>query len=828
MPTRIIKKVFRIRKEAIFLIAAVFILAFGMFTAPKNEIIGPVGVTGAVTGITGMQTADECIEVPVEDIQWIRDRIDDKMYVAREATGLSIWPYYEKALPSDGNVTDVGHLLDLRYNLMMTLTRFYYDLNMTAQATFIPSSYYSPQSKLFQQAFGKNTWTNPDPKCITQTDLNELERAIGKLRWVLISPGSGSQLSFQITRERTWNVTGRLPRGDNIVCDSAALTCTETTSRTDVCRVSNYGMSYPSGVREVSVMQKEKIYDKCSISPLDFPYELKGAKLLMRIDYSEPNFPMFEKITPVIDIGGNLFTYNTQTFYQTNPFTYSIEGDNFNLANIDFDFNEDTNQSKINNFEIKPTEQDVTPIVIEGARTAKGFLGKVEGIFITPYEETEVELKADEDYLKSKGIDIEEYKKPIEIAGEEHDVITEYDTLICEAKGLGGTVNFKILNIEKEINCDSAECKAKFEVGKDKDIEGWPRGEKIKCTANEIGSNEAVVSGFNYIFVHVEPGPEVTNYKEQYKFYTDLSVIDDNIKSASKPVYLKEKCKVNLEKKSATTLNEVDNCVRNFQIRWDPSVDRIIAMSDYFGPYGGFTTKWVEGLVGGELRVMKDDTLFIGSNKRSVPHELAHTHGEKGSCDEYSYGISYPYGICDNDYPWCCIDSPENPLQKRLTELENKIFREDLTFGNFVKEKVSDEKITEEDLIELKNHEPCTAVGAECVYNGDIICPGLLQLRETEYSACLPEIKLKDGALTSWRRGLCCIPFKKLEELGETNCYKEFDEKNFELFNCAGMPLSEEKDLNSKYRSMMGYAMQPDEIFVYPKKAKYPLNPKTS
>ena len=114
------------------------------------------------------------------------------------------------------------------------------------------------------------------------------------------------------------------------------------------------------------------------------------------------------------------------------------------------------------------------------------------------------------------------------------------------------------------------------------------------------------------------------------------------------------------------------------------------------------------------------------------------------------------------------------------------------------------------------------------VYNGDIICPGLLQLRETEYSACLPEIKLKDGALTSWRRGLCCIPFKKLEELGETNCYKEFDEKNFELFNCAGMPLSEEKDLNSKYRSMMGYAMQPDEIFVYPKKAKYPLNPKTS
>ena len=194
------------KKEAVVLLFAVFILVLGIFSVPENEVIELVEVTGAVTG---MATADECANISAGRIMELRGALAEKIYPIEFLyklwyDGLLYTFNNFKTLPS-GNVTNAMYLTEMR-DFLRELSQYYWNLERISPAPnnirgidveFVnlsgsdePASYYYTYNELFQQAFGQDGWTNPQPTCISEVDLAELEEATARLEWLFISLGS--------------------------------------------------------------------------------------------------------------------------------------------------------------------------------------------------------------------------------------------------------------------------------------------------------------------------------------------------------------------------------------------------------------------------------------------------------------------------------------------------------------------------------------------------------------------------------------------------------------------------------------------------------------
>lgn len=498
-------------------------------------------------------------------------------------------------------------------------------------------------------------------------------------------------------------------------------------------------------------------------------------------------------------------------------------------------------------------------------------------------------------------------------------VITEYDPLICEAivydadKGdqaegrVGALVAFRIeaadgkyfswvesMGCKFNENTKRYKCTKRFKLGDRKlpentNLSGGIRGKKIKCeviprdayqNGNSRASNEFIIAQFNYYFVHLNP-PEVTNYKEQYKLFTELSAVNDTIEDTGKALYIKQRFplakedfrnivlrtflgRVQLEDLTLRELYYIGSLgvlfpkladfMKQTGLEWNIKKDRIIGMSDVLeSGLAEIEKEYVEFFNPEEWRIETKwrfgDSVFIPSRfKDSLVHELGHTYG---LCDEYFYSIDENGYInqlnlfsCDNVYPSCCTDGPENELRKKLDQEANKGFRDGLTFQGWVVKNFN--SLTTEELFGLRGQSPCRHIGGECLYfpmreegiilesnpkapEGYVFIQGGTSFNNDSLY-CPPENKRFD---LSQNFAGCFIKKEKIEDYGK-HCYNSVGLIDSAIGNCAGMPLKQSAnlfienptDLTSSYRSIMGYGYQPSGIYRYPSKAKYPLNPK--
>jgi len=365
------------------------------------------------------------------------------------------------------------------------------------------------------------------------------------------------------------------------------------------------------------------------------------------------------------------------------------------------------------------------------------------------------------------------------------------------------------------------------------------RGKKIKAKVNVIRNSEVVrsgetdyyfvVAGYNYFFVHSSPGPKVDNYRDNYKYYVDLSAINNNIALSGKPIYFIKKCKIGRllffpdKEFYRGVLKKSDKCVKKWGFNWDKSKDAVIALSDKLGGGRCFTRR-------------DEDTVFTSSKERCIAHELGHVYG---ICDEYRWKRKgrktgyFEQQPCDNGYPWCCLDNPTNPLHQTLTTKQNEIYQDGKTFSEWVTYEWS--SLTDSQLEDLRYQSPCaktTTASTVCHYTDGDDCPildeDMLTLTHTllrddpDNKVCPPEKKV--GA----EPARCCVEFDYLESEGITNCYEQLYKDAMDPSECVGMPLSdtgEEGDLTSEYRSIMGRKYLDKDKFErqYPFGSKLPL-----
>ena len=511
----------------------------------------------------------------------------------------------------------------------------------------------------------------------------------------------------------------------------------------------------------------------------------------------------------------------------------------------------------------------------------------------TNFEVTDFYFGADKDVLEKKGVNVDKYLEKVELpenSGEFYNVVTIYDKLLIEAivkipedvmEALLANIALIKINdegashlLDKSIKCEVQELS---DNGKDvfrckysltSDIVGYKRGDLLKAVINfgnsnhreEFCSDEVAVAEFNYYFVPVSPGDEVTNYEGQYGAYTQLSAVNDDFESVGKPIYIVEVCDLldvpmnadcgeedlvqaigavglkcdppmSLEAKVAfgkIVLKEADKCVaRHF--KWDPELDRIVAMSNFRGSF----TKH------------REDTIFVAeSSLATLSHELGHTYD---LCDEYAWTYPSAFGIpgmfevggyrdqdeilkklgssCKNEYPWCAIDNPDNPIQKNFQAEKSKIYKDGKSFGKWLSYAKDDPGLTDEELFALRSDSPCSRFGAECKYGG-AECPSGYYMLENQFGADFEDSCPPEKNSFPQEVYVCCISHEKLQELGETNCWWDFTAANMNR-RCAGMPLFDEGDLNSPFRSIMGAIMTESlDKMEYPPEAKFPLNTK--
>lgn len=605
-------------------------MVFGIFISYAPEL-----------GITGKAVNDICMDVPVGDVKWLRDMIEERSYTAR-AAGNSIWPSF-KELASEGKVSDVSYLLELRYNLN-ELSRYYWNLDFNENVNFVPRVYYYQQDKLFLQAFGKDFWSNANPSCIKQVDLDELSSAISQLKWILVP---SLRLAVETTKKSSWDSRfGRAPRGDeNVVCDSASQTCTKTYIYDYACNVVNYGYRHSDG-------RNGRVYESCKVNGLNLAFEVKEAKAFIGMRYDEPNFAYFEKVEPVINVNEQSYIYNSNL--DGGYVSYSLKGEKFNLADISFSFDEVNEKSNINVFEIKPGEQDVIPLNID-VSIAKGYRGSLYGIFVRAYDDVSVDLKVDKNYLEKKKLDFDEYNK---VNSDGDLVITEYDELNCNilAEKIT-TADFrivdnheKVLSEKKGVSCNNDKCEYVFRVGKD--VKNWPRGEinynadstKLKCVvevdSKKYMSSEVSVAKHIYGFIHSDKS-NVNNAKEQFDYFIKLSALKHD---KVKPIYYSNRyrCFISEEKVS----KDIEKCFKELYRDYNYKYDRIIGLADdsVFDP-------------------KIQHVILIDDNLKSLAHEIGHSYN---LADEYNYDAYSSIKNPLNPYPKCAFDNPIISEDKKL------------------------------------------------------------------------------------------------------------------------------------------------------------------
>lgn len=399
------------------------------------------------------------------------------------------------------------------------------------------------------------------------------------------------------------------------------------------------------------------------------------------------------------------------------------------------------------------------------------------------------------------------------------DVVSTYDPLICtlsipfESEMVFFRISRKADDQKKVIKSGTTTC---YDSICSIDISSMEtnRGEEIECEFiynNEKFTDNVFVAEMNYFFVELNP-PGVVNLNDQLDYYERLSSFE---REDLKAIFRKN-CVVtsdeffprNIERAKEICIEyinpeldaeELEECALNYALdrynyqidleekigscleesgeQFNIKFDRIIGHSKKF--VGASRAFPESGLV-----LLADDDITL------LAHEIAHTYGV---CDEDDYSQYKKEDLtikCPNDYPWCAIDSPENPF-----------------------------------IIGIDGKASCTANGGECFYAEGLYNPETPDNYLPVNFKC-PKI---DGG-----RNECSVTYERFAELGN-NCYpsgfiEKLDRKEAILaaLYLAGVPIPDTKDLNSPLRSIMGYPIYRENggEVSYPDGLPYPLGPK--
>lgn len=448
-------------------------------------------------------------------------------------------------------------------------------------------------------------------------------------------------------------------------------------------------------------------------------------------------------------------------------------------------------------------------------------------------------------------------------------IVTEYDPLVCtldtsdlDIKGdvtysFQGTKSGKIAS--GKIMCKSGKCTASLPPGKSK------RGEILTCTMKpaNLPEYEASVTAAQYVYMFVPLNlPGVKNIKEQYDFYVDLSAINNKPDLAAKALYSR-RCELTpddfariggkdwlktlkiehiygLGWTDVYILRAAKECAKKMGFVWDPEFDRVIGSSGILGfsfamPHEASTI----------------DVVFMGQSKseRALAHELGHTYAtdNKYLCDEYSYSV-YKYENsetpCINSFPECCLMGPGKWLKEEYYD----------NISHYYYASKSDHSSAAAD----KMMSVCEENGGKCEYGdvlllkkcgeGKIVADlfGVMDLEDLqkiierrkfgeEKQMLLYHMNWFDSRpgcpyVKGKYYGVCCIDENVLIEEG-TDCYGE-DYSPSDLPGyppikpdvCAGSPLPDRTNFDSKYRSIYGSKYWKGDV-RYPPEAGLPINP---
>lgn len=140
-----------------------------------------------------------------------------------------------------------------------------------------------------------------------------------------------------------------------------------------------------------------------------------------------------------------------------------------------------------------------------------------------------------------------------------------------------------------------------------------------------------------------------SNVEEQYRFFTDRSIVDDDHESWGKLVLMRGQKGLPGSYGGAGLYTELKSRVRRkLKSEFDSKTDRIVGIADVPGDDAG----------GCDRRRSEIIAIDIHSQKTMLAHELGHSFANY--CDEYNarvWFIDNKGSRCPNDYPECCKDT---------------------------------------------------------------------------------------------------------------------------------------------------------------------------
>ena len=389
-------EVIRIEKENTIIIILIIVLVLGIFVSSNPDFINDI--TGKFVGVSGKAT--DCPKISVDRVQALRGEIEGRMDIIRTSFGVSIWSNFKEFSDQEKieGVSNTIYLYELRDSLNKLMV-YYWNLERVSDApnkiygidiprgdysgSDTPLPYVATQKELFQQAFEKDGWSNAAPTCLNDGDLNELEQAVSKLKWLFIilpnmvredlvkiypnsvfsygsvdwTEGRGGAYSLDPNLDESWRKSTE--RFENTVSRNTNI---------DNCWV------YMEGVglweRAVGEYATTKQTNKCFVTfnLLKLP-EIAEAKAYFFMSYGVGGAQVSDLVgaVKISDIASSVYR-------------------GYNLIDIKI-------SNEINKFEISPDIIDVKPNVAtkDGVRYGKGFEGGLWGIFVSAFSACKID-----------------------------------------------------------------------------------------------------------------------------------------------------------------------------------------------------------------------------------------------------------------------------------------------------------------------------------------------------------------------------------------------------------------------------------------------------